>query len=266
MKRTLMSVTLAALIAPMAYAATTTTPATNGNGLTPAQKTDVQKVVHTYLVQNPEVVIEALQGYQQKQMQQAQKMMQKTQESAVTFANDIFKNAADPVIGNPNGTVTLVEFFDYQCGHCVAMTSTINTVVKTNPQLRVVFKEFPIRGPISEFAAKAALAAKNQGKYLQLHDALMQANGRLSNDTILQIAAAQGLNVNTLKTDMDSVSINNQIKANYKLAQDLGLMGTPALFIAKTNVVSNPTANAITFVPGRVEKDQLQAMLDKANK
>lgn len=230
-----------------------------------AQKTQMDSAIHDYILKNPEVLVQALQSFQQKQMDEAQKTMQKTQETASKYASDLFHSANDPVAGNPNGKVTVVEFFDYQCPHCIEMTPIIDSLIKTNPEARIVFKEFPIRGPASEMAAKAALAAKMQGKYFEFHKALMSANKVLTQDDILKIAGSVGLDVNKLKTDMNSDAVSQEIKADYKLAQSLQLMGTPAFFIAKTDVSNASPASAVVFIPGQVDQAQLESVVSKVS-
>ncbi len=229
-----------------------------------AQKKEVENVVHEYLVKNPTVVVQALQTYQQQQMDQARKTMEKTQQFAPKFAQDLFHEAQDPAIGNPKGKVIVVEFFDYQCPHCTEMAPVVDAIVKANPDVRIVFKEFPIRGPASEVASKAALAANMQGKYFELHKALMDARRVLTENDILKIAEGVGLNINKLKADMKSDAVAKQLKANYKLAQGLQLIGTPAIFVAKSDVTSSSPVTAVTFIPGQVDVEQLTAVIKKA--
>ena len=246
-----------ALSAPLAHAA---------GDLSDAQKKQIQDVVRDYLVKNPEVVVQSLQVYQQKQMDQAKKTIEGTQGSSPKFADALFHQSADPMAGNPNGKITVVEFFDYQCPHCVDMTAIIDDLVKSNPDVRVIFKEFPIRGPISEFAARAALAAQQQGKYFELHKGLMMSKQEpLTEDAIFTIAKKAGLDVAKLKTAMNSSTVNQQIKDNYKLAQQLQLMGTPAFFVAKSDVSKSSPATSIVFVPGQVDQNQLNAIVEKVS-
>lgn len=229
------------------------------------EKKQVEGVVHDYLVKNPDVVVQALQTYQQQQMDQARKTMEKTQQTAPKFAKDLFHDANDPVAGNPKGKITVVEFFDYQCPHCTEMAPVMDELIKSNPEVRVVFKEFPIRGPVSEVAAKAALAANMQGKYFEFHKALMDAHRVLTEEDILKIAQSVGLNVDKLKTDMKSDAVSNQLKATYKLAQGLQLIGTPALFVAKSDVNSSSPSTSVTFIPGQVDVAQLKTVIGKLN-
>ncbi len=168
------------------------------NNFNAAQKQQIESVVHDYLLKNPDVVVQSLQAYQQKQIDQARQTMAKTQSSSPKFVNSLFHQAKDPVAGNPQGAVTIVEFFDYQCSHCIDMSPLLDSFLKANPNVKVIFKEFPIRGPVSEFAAKAALAAKEQGKYIEFHQALMALAAKqqpLTQDAILNAAKSVGLDV-----------------------------------------------------------------------
>jgi protein-disulfide isomerase len=230
------------------------------DSFTDAQKTQIQTVVHDYLIKNPEVIADAVQGLQQKQMDQ---MKVKGQEAALKNSSQLFKSAGDPVIGNADGKVTLVEFFDYQCPHCVDMDPDVMAIIKANPDVRVVMKEFPIRGPMSLYATKAALAAAKQGKYLEFHEGLMKSAQSLTQDKIIAMAKTMGLDVSKLKTDMESAAIDAQVKATYKLAQELQLYGTPALFIAKTDLPKD--AKGIEFIPGQVDQKYLQGSIDKVS-
>lgn len=231
------------------------------------QKKQVQDVVREYLMQNPDVIIQALQSYQVKQMDQAKKTIQKTQDTSPQYTDSLFHQANDPIAGNPNGKITVVEFFDYQCPHCVDMTPVIDGLIKNNPDVKIVFKEFPIRGPISEVASRAALAAKEQGKYFELHKGLMETKQEpLTEDAIYKIAQSVGLDVEKLKTAMKSSVVDQQLKANYKLAQQLQLMGTPAFFIAKSTVSKTSPSTAILFIPGQVDANQMNQAIDKISK
>lgn len=234
------------------------------NITSPAQKKQIESIVHDYILQNPEVVIQSLQGYQQKQITEQTQKFEKIQQNSPKFANQLFHQTTDPVAGNPNGTVTLVEFFDYQCPHCIDMTAVIEGLIKANPNLRVVFKEFPIRGAMSELATRAALAAQKQAKYFPLHLALMSSKIEpLTENTIYDLAKTAGLNVDQLKADMKDKSVDQQIKTNYQLAKDLEIMFTPVFFIAKSNATTSTKPEAIAFIPGQVSPAQLAAVLKK---
>lgn len=223
----------------------------------PAQTKEIEQIVHDYLVKNPQVLIEASQALQQQQMAQ----MQKTASKAITAnIKDLFNNPASPVIGNPNGDVTVVEFMDYQCPHCKEMSPVLDTLVKGDSNLRVVFKELPIFGPTSEFAAKAALASQKQGKYAAFHVALMKDQNPLAKDEVLKIAKEVGLDIDKLSKDVSDPVIDQQLKDNYKLAQQLGLVGTPAF------VIANRQGTNTAFIPGSTSQQGLQQAIAQVRK
>lgn len=236
--------------------------ANNTISVTPQERAKIEEVVHQYLLDKPEVIVEAIQGFQRKQYEQAEKTIKQTQAIAGKYATPLFHQNNDPSIGNPKGKVTIVEFFDYQCPHCVDMAPIIEGTIKTNPNVRIVFKEFPIRGPMSELAARAALAANKQGKYYEFSHALLTSNQPLSAEAIDKVAESIGLNVAQLKKDMDSSDIKTQLSDNMSLAQNLKLFGTPAFFVGPTEVKGNSNIN---YIPGQMDKTQLQAAIDKAN-
>ncbi len=253
--RTLIGITIASL---MGFSATASAADAA------MQKKEMQTVVHDYILQNPEVIVQSLQSFQQKQMEQTQKSFSKIQEMAPKYSDRLFHQSTDPIAGNPKGTVTLVEFSDYQCGHCINMSPVVDALIKKNPNLRVVLKEFPIRGPLSETAAKAAIAAQKQGKYYDFRVALMSnKNGSLTEEGIYNTAKSVGIDVNKLKTDMKSNEVNQQIKNNYKLAQDLQLMFTPVFFIAKSDINAKSKADEVVFIPGGVDIEQLNQAIAK---
>lgn len=255
MSRLLKKLAVAALVPAMALAATASFAA-----FTDAQQKEIQTIVNTYLQSNPQVIISAIQGFQQKQMQEAEQTIKNTQKEASKFATPLFRTANDPIGGNAKGTVTVVEFFDYQCPHCVDMTPIINELIKKEGSVRVVYKEFPIRGPMSEYASKAALAANMQGKYMEFHDALMQTKQPYTQEAILAAAKSVGLSIEQLQKDMNSAAVTDQISANMKLGQELKLLGTPAFFVGKTDATAS---NTIYYVPGHVSLDQLKDLVKK---
>ena len=241
------------------FAATATN---NSAPISPAERAKIETVVHEYLLKNPQVLIEVMQILQRKQVDQAQQAVKVTQKVAASFANALFHQSGDPVVGNPDGKITVVEFFDYQCPHCVDMVPQVMaSIIKANPDLRVIYKEFPIRGPLSEFAARAALAANLQGKYGPFSLAVLTSTKPLSEEVVLEIAKSNGLDVDKLKKDMDSNTIKNQVKANIKLAQDLKLFGTPALFVGKTSAKGHEPIN---YLPGQTDQAQLQTLINQS--
>ena len=261
MKRFVKTIFAAALTSCMAITAQSYAANTAAPSVSPAERAKIESVVHDYLLQNPQVIVQVLQVLQRKQFEQAEQTVKKTQQTAGQFATPLFHQANDPVAGNASGKISIVEFFDYQCPHCVDMAPVISAIIKANPDVRVVYKEFPIRGPVSEFASRAALAANMQGKYIEFSHAVLTAPQPLTQDTILDLAKKSGLDVDKLKTDMNSEAVTKQIQANTKLAQDLKLFGTPAFFIGKTN-----SSTSINYVPGQMDQKQLQTAIDSASK
>lgn len=185
---------------------------------------EFERRVHDYLLAHPEVVMEALQTLQARQKEAAEK---EAQAVLTARAEEIFRDPASPVGGNAQGSVTLVEFFDYNCPYCRQMMPIMAQAEAADPELRIVYKEFPILGPDSTFAAKAALASHRQGSYVKFHRALYQVKGRVTEAVVLKAAAEAGLDVGRLKTDMESPEIKASIDRNLQLAQALNINGTP---------------------------------------
>ncbi|MBA2709280.1 MAG: DsbA family protein [Tatlockia sp.] len=250
------SALMTAMIAPGAMAAAADTSTTN---FSETQTKQLEKLVHDYLVNNPEVLLEASQALQQKQQQNMQVQAQAAIQSnaAQVFGDDL------TVAGNPKGNVTLVEFFDYQCIHCKKMEPVISGLIKRNPNLRVIYKEFPIFGESSELASKAALAAAMQGKYAAMHAALFNQEGRLNEELIMKAAKTAGLDLAKLKTDMNSKTVTDALSLNRELAEKLHLMGTPAFIVSGTNQGKIKQGSTPTFIPGAASEKSLEEMIKK---
>lgn len=208
----------------------------------------IEAIVREYLLREPQVIYEALQELQRRETA-AQETRRK--EALTSKQDELFERAATPVGGNPDGDVTLVEFFDYRCGYCRRVVGSLQALVETDEDLRVAFKEFPILGEDSVRAARAALAAERQGLYMPFHFALMAADD-LSMDGIMQVAAGVGLDTDQLASDMQLPEIQAELTANYELARELGIEGTPA-FVVGDNLV-----------PGAVTEERLAALIDEA--
>jgi protein-disulfide isomerase len=182
--------------------------------------------------------------------------------AAYSFADTptaLFHSSNDPIGGNPRGTVTVVEFFDYQCAHCIDMAPVVSAIIRANPDVRYVFKEFPIRGPISELAARAALAANKQGRYLQMNKALFEADRPLNEESIMQAAQNAGLNMTQFKKDINSISVIHQVNSNLRLAQQLRLNFTPVFFFAKTRKEGN-----YNMIIGAISRSAMQNAINQA--
>lgn len=253
---------------PAVPAAAASNPAPSASTAIPGNNStqQIETTVHQYLMKKPEVVVEALQAYQQKQMESMQQLFKDTQKLAPKYVDNLFHQNTDPVGGNLKGKITLVEFSDYQCSHCIETSAVVDAVIKKDPNVRVIAKEFPIRGPVSETAARAALAANKQGKYWEFRDILFKNGSSLSQDKIMELAKAIGLNIDQLKKDMDDATIRQIVKSNQQLAQNLKLVGTPAFFIAKSDIKTDAPSTDINYIPGMLTEQQLQVILDGLNK
>lgn len=224
------------------------------------QKKEIQKIVHDYLVSNPEVLLEASQALQQKQQQN---MQQQAKSAIQENASQLFQGKLTTV-GNAKGNVTIVEFFDYQCIHCKKMSPTMGSLIKKDSDLRVIYKEFPIFGKSSEMASRAALAAGMQGKYQAMHEALFKIEKRLDKQLILDTAKSVGLDLAKLKKDMDSKEVTDILESNRKLAEKLHLMGTPAFIVAATTDGQLKSGSEPSFIPGAASEESLQELIKKA--
>jgi protein-disulfide isomerase len=165
--------------------------------------------------------------------------------AAAAKAGDLLRDANAPVLGSPQADVTLIKFVDYQCSYCKAVEPKLHKLLEDDKGVRIVIKEFPILGPESVVAAKAALAAKSQGKYDAYHKAMMAYKGKLTNDVIFGTARDVGLDVEKLRRDMISPEIADQLIANFNLARSLKISLTPG-YIVNTNVLSGVSAKTMT--------------------
>jgi len=197
------------------------------------QKQAIERIVRDYLVNNPEVLLEV-----GRELEKRQAEMQVAEHKRIIVENKdkIFASPADFVMGNPNGDITVVEFFDYNCPWCKRAVGELTKLIESDSNVKVVLKEFPIFGENSTFTAKVAMASRVQGKYLDFHMALMKER-QVTKDNVFQIAEKVGLDVDKLKADMDKPEFDAAIKQNSAIAQALGIEGTPGYVVdAKVNV------------------------------
>jgi protein-disulfide isomerase len=218
----------------------------NTKGELPADQ--VEAIVRDYLMREPQIIYEALQELQRRETA-AEAERQKV--ALTAKRDDLFHSTASPVGGNAEGDVTLVEFFDYHCGYCRRVVGSLRALSEQDNNLRIVFKEFPILGEDSVRAARAALASERQGLYMPFHFALMGASD-LSMDGIMQTAAGVGIDTEQLAADMQLPEIQAEISANYALARELGIEGTPAFVVGEQ------------LIPGAVSEERLAALIDEA--
>ena len=188
----------------------------------------VRKVIKDYLMEHPEVIHEAIEALRVKMQLDAEADAKK---AITSYKDELFDGKDDPVAGNPKGDVVLVEFFDYNCSYCKQSMDALFDSVKADGKVKVVFKEFPILTEDSETAARAALAARKQGKYEETHRAFMKYRGRLDEKQLFRLAGDAGVNVEQMKKDMGSPEIDKQLSRNQEIAHALQINGTPSFVI-----------------------------------
>jgi protein-disulfide isomerase len=210
-------------------------------------------VIREYLLKNPEVVIEAIEAYQKKEEEAQQESAKENLKKHEGFLKQV-EPSKTPLLGNPDGDITIVEFYDYNCGYCKRAHNEILTLLETDKNVRFVMKEMPILSASSFIAAKYSLASQNQGKFAEFHDALMKNQGALSEDSILAIADNLGLDKEKLKADANSQETERTIMDNIRIARELGINGTPGFVIEDK------------LVPGYIPADQMKQFIDDARK
>ncbi|MCB1519649.1 MAG: DsbA family protein [Hyphomicrobiaceae bacterium] len=203
----------------------------------PSQKSEIERIVKDYLVANPEVFLEIQQALEAK-MEQAQSERMKA--ALAANADKLYRDPAAPIAGNPKGDVTIVEFFDYNCGYCKRGFSEIARLIDADPKVKFVFRELPILSKGSEEAARVALAARLQGKYWEFHSLMIEFKGQANEASAMKIAEKIGLDTAKLKKDMTSETVENEIKTVRELAQTLGINGTPHFLVGDRSIPGAP--------------------------
>ena len=216
---------------------------------TPVPEDEFNRRIRSFILENPEVIIEAMELFDAKQ-REAKRV--EAVAALTTRADEILRDPTSPVDGNPAGDVTMVEFFDYNCHYCRRVLSTVAEAQAADPQLRIVYKEFPVLGPNSVFAAKAALAARRQGKYVVFHKALMRLQGPADEPRVLNAAKNVGLDLDRLKTDIQDPETQKAIDRNTALGLALGINGTPTFIIGNN------------LIPGATDLKTLQGLINVA--
>ena len=209
----------------------------------------VKELVLEAIRDNPRIVLEAIQ------------MIEKREKTAKAFeVKQVLTSNRDalerdpnaPVFGNPEGDVTVVEFFDYNCPYCRRVKPHMEALLDADKNVRVVYREWPILGEGSVFAARAALASREQGKYDEFHWAMMELKGRVEESNVMQAAEKLGIDTAQLRRDMESPKINEHIETSMRLARSLGFNGTPSFVIGEA------------LAPGLIEADQMIEMVNQA--
>lgn len=186
---------------------------------------EVKVMIKDYIMENPQLILDSVNEFQRRSQTERQ-----TQALAAN-KDELFNNEKSPVLGNPKGDVTIVEFFDYNCHYCKEVFTTLYELTQEDKNLRVVFKDYPILGPVSELAAKWALAAQQQDKYFEFHKKLMEHKGPLKNEDIDAAARDIGLDVDRGRMFVDGTDSLLQIERNRGLAAQMSFNGTPSFVV-----------------------------------
>ncbi len=226
-----------AAVLPASVAPAASAPASRAQPFSSDQRGEIERILREYLLRNPELLQDVI-----AEMEKRQQTADAEQHRAAVKENAaaIFSSPRQVVLGNPQGDVTMVEFFDYNCGYCKHALADMLELLKTDPKLRVVLKEFPVLGDASVEAATVAAAVRMQdesgGKYLQFHQKLLGGRGQADRVRALAVAKEVGLDMSRLERDMASPEVKATIEESLKLAESIGLTGTPS-YVVGTEVV-----------------------------
>ncbi|TQF76335.1 DsbA family protein [Elioraea sp. Yellowstone] len=198
---------------------------------TPAQRAAIVEILREALRTDPTILADAIAAMQQAELEAERA---RGQAAIAAHAEALFRDPGDPWFGAVRPEVTLVEFTDYRCPYCRRMHPVVAELVARDPGVRVVVKEIPILGPASVTAARAALAAHAQGRFAPFHDALMRLRGEPDEAGLVQLAVEVGLDPARFRRDMESAEVMRRLNANLRLAQALGIQGTPAYVVGET--------------------------------
>lgn len=209
----------------------------------------IKELVLEAIRENPGIVFEAAQLFEEQQ--QANQALVAAQVLA-TEREALERDPNAPVLGNPDGDVTVVEFFDYNCPYCRRVKPHMEALLAADPNVRVVYREWPILGEGSVFAARAALASRNQGKYEEFHWAMMELSGRAEEASVMRAAEDIGLDVVQLRRDMNAPEIDEHIATSMRLSRAMGFSGTPSFVIGDS------------LAPGLIDADQMISLVNQA--
>ena len=209
----------------------------------------IKELVLEAIRENPGIVFEAAQLFEEQQ--QANQALVAAQVLA-TEREALERDPNAPVLGNPDGDVTVVEFFDYNCPYCRRVKPHMEALLAADPNVRVVYREWPILGEGSVFAARAALASRNQGKYEEFHWAMMELSGRAEEASVMRAAEDIGLDVVQLRRDMNAPEIDEHIVTSMRLSRAMGFSGTPSFVIGDS------------LAPGLIDADQMISLVNQA--
>jgi protein-disulfide isomerase len=223
-------------------------PAQAQDSLSEADKEVLEETIRNYILEHPEIIVEAIEKLRQQEQARA---AQRQTDVLQSRSEELRYDPGTPVIGNPDGDVVIVEFFDYRCPYCKRVAEPLRQVVKEDGNIRLVMQEYPILSEESVMAAKAALAAFEQGRYEDFHFNLMTGPGELNEDKVFGVAEELGLDLEKLRADMESPEIAAKLERANALGQALNVRGTPAFVIGDEIV---PGAISIEDMRGKVRE------------
>ncbi|HET7493222.1 MAG TPA: DsbA family protein [Bradyrhizobium sp.] len=213
-------------------------PAASAQSFSDSQRSEIEAVIRNYLIAHPEVLEDAMAELNKRQ---AAAEAEKHQASIAQNSDTIFNSPRGVVLGNKDGDVSFVEFFDYNCGYCKRAMADMLDLLKTDPKLKVVLKEFPVLSQGSVEAAQVAIAVRMQDpsgkKYLDFHQKLLGGRGPADKARALAAAKEAGLDVGRIEKDLASAEVRATIEENFKLAEAMGMNGTPSYVIGKQVVI-----------------------------
>jgi len=194
------------------------------------QRQLIERIIRNYVLENPELIETAIRKLEQNKRIAASQADEKR--VLKNFA-ELYRDPDTPVLGNPNGDISIVEFVDHGCGVCKRFHPILKELIRTDPGIRLLYKEWPILGAASVLASRAAIASQHQGKYNVFNDALLGSRSPLSAPNVTALAQSVGINIKQLEKDMKSPKVDEILLKNYQLAERLGLNGTPSLVIER---------------------------------
>lgn len=209
-------------------------PTTEKTARTPvfseAEAEDIRAIVYDYLIDNPEVLVEAIGVYQERQ--ELAKF-----DNARSNLNALLdeENGYVTALNRKNASVAVIELFDYHCGFCKQASGLVQQIANNDADVVIAFREFPILRQESEYAAEVALAAREQNKYLDFHFAMMNASGTLTKDRIFEIAKSENIDIRKLQKDAEKPAISAALQQTFQIAEEIGASGTPAFVVASLN-------------------------------
>lgn len=250
----ILSATLFSLLAVPAFAqaqpAPTPAPAPAAAAAGPVTRDQIPGLVREAIMNDPEIIKDAIQKLREKAEADAKKQ---AMEGLTRNKDALYNDASAPVAGSSNPDVTIIEFFDYNCGHCRNVFATVNSLIEQDPKVRVIFKEFPIFGGDSDSAARAGLAvhSMSKDKYFKFHAGLMTYKGTINSKAVNEVAKKLGINTDKLKAEMAKEEITKILENNHMVGQDIGIRGTPAFIVGDE------------LIPGEIPLEALKEKIAK---